>query len=144
MSQVDLNSSIGYALKRTSWALRGAMDAALRELGLTVPQYACLELLAQRPGLSNAELARGVFVSRQATHQLLSGLTRAGLVAIDGSGRDQRLSLTDHGTRRLTAASAAVAAIEERMLASLSSDQCTALLAGLDTCADALSQAAPG
>lgn len=138
MSQVDLISSVGYALKRTSWALRGGMDAALRDLGLTVPQYACLELLAQRPGLSNADLARGVFVSRQATHQLLSGLTRAGLVSIDGTGRDQRISLTTHGASLLATASAAVAAIEERMLAPLSPEQRAALLAGLDACVSGL------
>ena len=143
MSQVDLNSSIGYALKRTSWALRGAMDAVLREFDLTVPQYACLELLAQRPGVSNAELARGVFVSRQATHQLLSGLIPAGLVAIAGTGRDQRIRLTDHGSARLAAASTAVAAIEERMLSALSSQERTALLAGLDTCADTLREPPP-
>ena len=140
---MNLNSSIGYALKRTSWALRGAMDAALRDLDLSVSQYACLEVLAQRPGVSNAELARGVFVSRQATHQLLSGLIRADLVAIEGTGRDQRIRLTEHGSTRLTAASATVAAVEERMLSTLSSAQRTALLAGLDSCADALREPPP-
>ncbi len=139
MSQVELRSSVGYALKRAAWALRGAMDATLRERGLTVPQYSCLELLAQRPGLSNAELARGVFVSRQATHQLLAGLTRLGLIEIRGSGRGQRLSLTAHGASRLADASTAVAAVEEQMLSSLSSEQRAGLLGGLDRCADALS-----
>ena len=69
MSQVDLPTSIGYQLKRASAALRAAMDAELRHCDLSVPQYASLELLAQRPGLTNADLARGVFVTRQATHQ---------------------------------------------------------------------------
>lgn len=72
---------------------------------------------AQRPGLSNAALARGVFVSRQATHQLLSGLKGSGLVDVHGAGRDQRLALTAHGSTLLAAASKAVAEIEERTAA---------------------------
>ena len=62
---VELGRRMGYELKRAQAALRAAMDEALRRHGLTVPQYACLELLDQRPGLTNAELARGAFVSRQ-------------------------------------------------------------------------------
>lgn len=50
------------------------MGAALREYDMTVPQYSCLEQLAHQPGLTNTELARGTFVSRQAMHQLLATL----------------------------------------------------------------------
>ena len=38
------------------------------------------ELLAQRPGLSNSELARGAFVTRQSMNVLLQSLERQGLV----------------------------------------------------------------
>jgi len=65
---VDLEHSVGYVLKRAVTALRAAMDADLRVHGLSVPQFACLKLLGSRPGLSNADLARGAFVTRQATH----------------------------------------------------------------------------
>lgn len=119
------------------------MDQALRELDLTVPQYACLELLAQRPGLSNADLARGVFVSRQATHQLLGSLTRTGLVDIAGVGRAQRLALTEHGLAVLSRASATVAAIEDRMLSALSAERQVALRIGLQICADTLGDPKP-
>lgn len=138
MSQVDLEHAVGYALKRAATALRAAMDAELRAHALSVPQYACLELLAQRPGLSNAELARGAFVSRQAMHQLLGGLRAAGLVTGNGEGRGQRLALTPTGAERLAGASEAVAAVEERMLTSLSAPQRERLHADLTTCADAL------
>jgi DNA-binding MarR family transcriptional regulator len=57
---------MGYELKRAQAALRAAMDTALRRHGLTVPQHACLELLDQRPGLCNAELARGASSRRPA------------------------------------------------------------------------------
>ncbi|MFI0793804.1 MarR family winged helix-turn-helix transcriptional regulator [Micromonospora rubida] len=77
----SLELSVGYALKQAAAALRTAMDVGLRPLGLSVPQYACLELLGQRPGLSAAELARGAFVTRQSMHALLLGLEDRGLLA---------------------------------------------------------------
>lgn len=138
MSSVDLDASVGYALKRAQAALRGAMDGILREHGLTVPQYSCLELLARRPDLSNAELARGAFVTRQATHQLLAGLRSAGLVQSSGRGRDERYSPTAEGKRRLKRASRGVAAVEERMLSELSSAERRKLHADLLGCAEAL------
>lgn len=142
MSQVDLPTSIGYALKRTTVALRAAMDAELRQCDLSVAQYASLELLSQRPGLSNAELARGVFVTRQATHQLLAGLRRAGLIQIQGAGRKQRVTMTELGARRLAQASHSVALIEQRMLTALSAHQQADLHSSLIVCAEALSDGA--
>jgi DNA-binding MarR family transcriptional regulator len=139
MSQVDVETSIGYALKRTTASLRAAMDERLRELGLTVAQYSSLELLARYPGISNADLARGVFVSRQATHQLLSGLKRLELIEVDGTGREQRLRPTPKGTRTLRKASATVAEIEEQMLSGLNATQRKALRNALNACAEALS-----
>ncbi|WP_432491005.1 MarR family winged helix-turn-helix transcriptional regulator [Kineococcus auxinigenes] len=114
-----LGDSVGYALKRAAAALRGAMEAALRPLELTVPQYACLELLGQRPGLSNAELARGAFVTRQATNGVLRGLEERGLVTRPGTaphGRALPAELTAAGRELLRSASTAVRAVERRML----------------------------
>ena len=48
----DLDQAVGYVLKQAAAALRAAMDAVLRPLAQTVPQYACLELLGRRPGLA--------------------------------------------------------------------------------------------
>lgn len=115
---VDLDRAMGYLLKQTEAALRTAMDQVLRPVGLSVPQYACLELLAQRPGLSNAQLARGAFVSRQSTNVLLQGLERSGLVtrpAEAASGRALPAHLTARGRRTIRAASIAVYDVEARM-----------------------------
>jgi DNA-binding MarR family transcriptional regulator len=138
MERVDLEASIGYALKRATTALRTAMDASLRPLGLSVPQYSCLEILDARPEISNADLARGVFVTRQAMHQLLGGLQDAGLVSASGHGRVQRFSLTVEGQRIVAEASAAVAAVEERMLSGLPASERTRLLRDLERCTAAL------
>src|ERR1700709_1988250 len=93
----DLEQSVGYVLKQAAAALRTAMDQALRPMGLTVSQYACLEVLGQRPGLSNAELARAIFVTRQAVNGVLRGMQDRGLVtrpAIAPYGRALPTDLT--------------------------------------------------
>src|ERR1700722_644797 len=84
--------------------------------------YSCLELLAQRPGLSNSELARGAFVTRQSMNVLLQALERQGLVvrpAQAPAGRALPTELTDRGRSQLKEASAAVRRVEQDMLASL-------------------------
>lgn len=116
------------------------MEASLGSLGLSVPQYSCLEILDARPGISNADLARGVFVTRQAMHQLLRGLLAAGLVTAAGEGRVQRFSLTPEGKRVITAASAAVAAVEEQMLSGLQPSERRQLLGALERCNAALGE----
>lgn len=121
MSQdgVDLETSIGYLLKEASSALRAAMEAALRSHGMTITHYSCLELLAQRPGLSNSELARGTFVSRQSMNVLLQSLERAGEVTRPAEapvGKVLPTRLTPLGRERLAGASTAVRSVEKRML----------------------------
>jgi len=146
MSQekVDLDSSVGYVLKQAAAALRGAMDTALRPLGLSVPQYACLELLGQRPGLSAAELARGAFVTRQSMHTVLQGLEDRGLLERPSAaphGRALPTRLTDEGARLLARASHLVAEVEGRMIAALPAGDAERLHRDLTTCAEALDPA---
>ena len=137
----DLELSVGYALKQAAAALRTAMDIGLRPLGLTVPQYACLELLGQRPGVSAAELARGAFVTRQSMHAVLLGLEERGLLARDATaaqGRALPTQLTDAGRRILDEASHIVAATEARMTRALTADARQRIRADLAACATAL------
>jgi DNA-binding MarR family transcriptional regulator len=124
--QIDLDTSLGYLLKEAASALRAAMETALRPHGMTVTHYACLELLAQRPGLSNSELARGAFVTRQSMNVLLQALEREGdVVRADEApvGKALPTRLTRQGSERLAAASAAVRQVERRMLTELSADE---------------------
>ncbi len=137
----ELSRRMGYELKRAQAALRAAMDTALRHQGLTVPQYACLELLDQRPGLSNAELARGAFVTRQSMNVVLRGLQDSGLVtrpARAPHGRALPARLTPAGQHKLAAARATVIAIEQRMTAALPPRRAASVLAGLGQMAQAL------
>ncbi|WP_043781590.1 MarR family winged helix-turn-helix transcriptional regulator [Amycolatopsis rifamycinica] len=125
MSQdaVDLRTSLGYLLKEASSALRVAMEEVLRPLGMSVTHYSCLELLAQRPGLSNSELARGAFVTRQSMNVLLQALERDGYVTRPAEapvGKALPTRLTPLGERSLAEASAAVRSVEVRMLRGMS------------------------
>jgi DNA-binding MarR family transcriptional regulator len=134
-SSADVTERLGYRLKRAAAALRGAMDRALREYGLTVPQYACLELLDQQPGLSNAELARGTFVTRQSMNVVLRGLQEGGLIrrpATTDHGRALPAHLTEEGHRRLTSARDAIYAIDQRMTDVVPEERLAGLLGDLD------------
>ncbi|CDO07783.1 MarR family transcriptional regulator [Mycolicibacterium cosmeticum] len=120
--RVDLETSLGYLLKEASSVLRAAMEEVLRPLGMSITHYSCLELLAQRPGLSNSELARGAFVTRQSMNVLLQTLERDGYVTRPAQppvGKALPTRLTPRGRRSLEKASAAVRSVEVRMLAGL-------------------------
>jgi DNA-binding MarR family transcriptional regulator len=102
------------------------MEAALRPLGMTVTHYSCLELLAQRPGLSNSQLARGTFVTRQSMNVLLQNLERDGYVtrATEATvGKVLPTRLTTKGRRSLEKATVAVRSVEIRMLAGMTEDE---------------------
>lgn len=116
---IDLQTSLGYLLKQVSSALRTAMEDALRPLGMSVTRYSCLELLSQRPGSSNSELARGAFVTRQSMNVLLQALEREGLVTRPAEapvGKTLPTRLTPRGRHVLVEATAAVRSVEVRML----------------------------
>jgi DNA-binding MarR family transcriptional regulator len=138
---IDLEISVGYALKEASSALRAAMEDVLRPLGMTITHYSCLELLAQRPGLSNSELARGAFVTRQSMNVLLQTLEQDGDVTRATEalvGRALPTRLTPKGQKRLEKATAAVREVEVRMLTGLAQPEQAALLRALQGMASAL------
>lgn len=144
MSQADtvgpIDEAVGYMLKRAATAMRTAMEGALRPLDLTVPQYSCLEVLDQQPGLSGSELARATFVTRQSMNLVVQGLHQRGLLtraAVADHGKALATELTDAGRGRLLAASVAVRRVEEEMLARVPADARQRLLVDLTACAEA-------
>jgi DNA-binding MarR family transcriptional regulator len=138
---IELETSLGYLLKEASSALRSSMEQVLRPLGMSITHYSCLELLAQRPGLSNSELARGTFVTRQAMNVLLQSLERDGLVSRPQqpvAGRVLPTELTATGRAQLKTASAAVREVEDRMKSGLDAGEQAALRSMLAACVGAL------
>lgn len=137
---------IGYQLKHLQSALRSHMDEALRPIGLSTPQYACLELLRREPGASNSELARGAFVTRQTMSTLLRGLQDRGFVtrpAKASTGRALPTTLTPDGEDALDQAMLRVEPISALMVSSLDETQKNNLGESLDLCIQALDAPAP-
>lgn len=137
----SLDESVGYVLKQAASALRAEMDTVLRPLELTVQQYACLEVLHQRPGLSGSELARATFVTRQSMSLVVNGLQQRGLLTRPTTathGRARPTELTDAGRDQLRAASTAVRAVEREMLTPLALMDQRRLREDLASCIDAL------
>lgn len=133
----DLGSSVGYVLKQVHATLRAAMDDAVRPYDLTVPQYACLELLGQRPGLSSAELARHGFVTRQSMNLVLQRLQDRGLLTRPSEaphGRARPSELTPEGAALLREASVAVKSVEGQVFSALSPDQQARMREELSSC----------
>jgi len=138
---IELDTSLGYMLKAAASTLHDALETVLRPLGMTITHYSCLELLAQRPGLSNSELARGTFVTRQSMNVLLQSLERQGLVVRPARapvGRALPAELTARGRRQLEVASAAVRRVEQAMLAGLDAGEQDQMRRLLSTCIAAL------
>jgi len=144
-SSIDLDTSLGYLLKEASAALRASMEAVLRPLGMNVTHYSCLELLAHRPGLSNSDLARGAFVSRQSMNVLLQALEEGGIVTRPDqavAGRALPTALTELGRDQLTKASAAVKQVEDLMISGLTAAERDLLRGLLSRCVNSLGETA--
>lgn len=137
----EVHSRVGYQLKRAQTALRSRMDEALLPLGLTTPQYSCLEALSHNPGASNSDLARAVFVTRQTMNTLLHSLENRGLIKRASKatkGRTLPTYLTDDGQKLLAQAAQIAKSIEAHMVSMLTDNQINALHDALSECADAL------
>jgi len=139
-----VEDAVGYQLKRAQHRLRLTMDAQLRSLGLTTPQYAVLSALEADAGLSGAELARRAFVTPQTMQGLVVSLERAGFLTRQPHathGRILRTFLTPAGASALGRAHAVVADIHCTMLAPLSETSRHQLVSLLRTCANQLADA---
>ena len=138
MSQEDLGTSVGYLVKQVQLAFRAASERRLRELGLSMSQYAVLRALSDVPGAPAAELARRTFVTRQSLRDVLAGLTRAGLASVadkPDAGRALPVTLTAAGRGKLEQAEAIVFDVERGMLADISAAEERKLAALLSRCA---------
>ena len=141
MSQDDPRELLGYQLKHVQAALRARMDEALRPLGLSAPQYLCLELLSRAPGASTSDLAREAFVTRQTMSTLLRTLVDRGLArraAQASSGRALPVQLTPEGRDLLGEASRVTVEVERVMISPLSESQLRTVREAMSACIAAL------
>jgi DNA-binding MarR family transcriptional regulator len=118
-----------------------AIDAELRGLGVTTPQFSVLSVLEVEPGLSGAALARASMLTAQTIDGILVALERAGHIERTADPRDRRVlqvRLTGAGRALVDAARVRVAAVERRMTAALADAEVAQLRERLVACARAL------
>lgn len=128
---------ISYVVARLERAVRLEIGRLVGPRGLSVAQYTTLSILRSRSGLSNAQLARRLWVTPQSMNEVISALERAGLierVPDRGNRRILRTALTPVGRETLAACDADILAMEEHMLADLSPDGHAQLLTALQGC----------
>ena len=133
--------AIGYLLKNAQQALRTEMDATLRDLGITTPQYAVLTFLAQSPGSSSAQLARRAFVTPQTMNRIVANLEAGELIERQPHpelGRVQEARLSRRGRRLLGECQRRIDDVEARMVADLTAAERRQLANLLKRCTRAL------
>ncbi|AGB22318.1 transcriptional regulator [Mycobacterium sp. JS623] len=99
-ARVPRDEPLGYLLNRVYSSFRSQVTAKLATRGLAFPQYLCMRMLSRAAGASNAELARALGVSPQATNVLVQELIERGLLERPPTvlyGRARPITLTAKG-----------------------------------------------
>ena len=128
---------LSYVIGRLDRALRREIGALVAPLGLTVPKYTALSILRDRPGLSNAQMARRSYVTPQSMNEVLASLEADGLIVRAPAANDGRVvevALSDRGHEVLAACDRAVTHMENAMLADLDDGERTQLREALINC----------
>jgi len=129
-----------YLIGRLDRIVRRSLEERLRPHGVTLLGYTALTVLAARPGLSNAQLARRSFMTPQGMNQAVAVLADRGLIrrTPDASNkRKRRIELTERGRRTVDVCSASVEEYEQTLLDVLGPEQRVMLHELLRTVVDA-------
>jgi DNA-binding MarR family transcriptional regulator len=117
---------ISYVVARLDRAIRRGIEERLAPHGLSVSQYTALSVLRNKPGLSNAQLARRTFVTPQAMNEVVASLEEAKLIKRDVDPNHKRIlraRLTARGSRIFERLDEEIGDLEEQMLTGLSESQ---------------------
>lgn len=116
----ELNYS--YLLARADRIVKARLDEAIDQHEITLIEFTALWVIARRPGLSNARLARRALVTPQAMHRVVSSLESAGYVVRTPSpagGRALGVTITSSGEEVMASVAEIVHAQETSLLDSL-------------------------
>ena len=129
-----------YLIGRLDRIIRRALEERLRPYDVTLLGYTALTVLAVRPGLSNAQLARRSFMTPQGMNQAIAVLAERGLIRRSpdkDNRRKRRIELTALGRRVVAECSAVVDEYERELLDVLDTRQREQLNVLLRTVVDA-------
>lgn len=108
-----------YLLKRAELAVRGCVEAALRDVSLTPNQYFILLLVRTGEATSAAELARSMGVLPQSMTELVAPLEKRGAIVRrrdSRNGRILRIELAAAGEKLYEQATALAIRLEQELL----------------------------
>jgi DNA-binding MarR family transcriptional regulator len=115
-----------YLVGRADRVLRARLEESLAAAGVTLNELTVLSVLAARPGLSNARLARRSLVTPQAMHKVVRSLEDRGLVrrsSAAAGGRSLEAVITDAGRQLLADLEPLLTAVESAYLAPLDASE---------------------
>lgn len=128
----DLEDLVGYNLKRAYIVIQTDFRAALGKDGLSARVFAALSLAVKFPNITQSELARMMGIERSGLVAIVDELEERGYLrraAVPGDRRVQALVPTDVGQRAYADAISVVRAHENALLADMTADERTTLLA---------------
>jgi DNA-binding MarR family transcriptional regulator len=130
-----------YLIKELERAVRVRIDEIVQPLRLTATQYTALSVLSWHPGMSSAQLARRSFVSPQAANEMVSVLSRRGLIrrnVANEGGRARWIFLTALGERTVSRCDKLVDAVESQLFTGATRREAAQFRAMLRTCREAI------
>jgi DNA-binding MarR family transcriptional regulator len=135
-----------YLIKELERAVRVRIDEIVQPLRLTATQYTALSVLSRHPGMSSAQLARRSFVSPQAANEMVSVLSRRGLIrrnAAREGGRALLIFLTARGERTVSQGDELVGVVESQLFNGATRREEAQFRAMLRTCREAIQMGTP-
>ncbi|MGW6685906.1 MarR family winged helix-turn-helix transcriptional regulator [Streptomyces sp. NPDC054961] len=141
MTSMPVEERIGSHVKRAEQALLGAKNAAVKPAAVTVPQYAALLWLSEKPGISAAALARLCGVTPPTMNTVLKNLQERGLIERTPHELHRNVletRLTDEGRSVMEVADAAAVSVERRLASAFSPEEREQLVRLLGRCVEVL------
>ncbi|TJZ44664.1 MarR family transcriptional regulator [Streptomyces piniterrae] len=143
---MPVSERLGASIKLAERALNGAKHAALKPAGLTVPQYAALLYLAEKPGISAAALARACGVTPPTMNTVLKNLQEHGLIERTPHEWHKNVletRLTEQGQAVMDDADARAVRVERALSDEFTDEERATLVALLGRCATLLDSVRP-
>lgn len=137
MASLPPEKRLGYNIKQTDQTIMSVKTQRLKELGLSVPQYAALMTLRDHPGISGVALAERCLTTPQAMAAQLKVMEANGWLERTTSAWAKNVSeinLTAAGKKLVAEADKRAGALEQAIYDSLSEAERQQLVALLAKC----------
>lgn len=126
MKLAELNNSVGYLLRRANRIARDVTIPILAANGLSPLELTTLYLVNENQDCTLRDLAKAVFLEPPATHRLLNGLEKKGLISRRKYEQDARfilIRITRSGQNKIDESIDEINKIEQTFLGKLDDTQ---------------------